>query len=197
MPPYTFGICAISLTFILFIVKFKNPSSHFGMAMMLMINLVASATMGNLLYIEMTSSGISKGEFSNVSVATALLLSAGGVQLLSSVGSIIATVKIRDPELIKVWQNYPVSFVVIMGVSLVDSNFIFLTTTGIFNLELFQANLSSAHMMAVLKFSLVSSLLVKSLSLVYSAMQLMFYNSNAYRLLAEAVSFPIENSATI
>lgn len=164
---------------------------------MLMINLVASATMANLLYIEMTSSGISKGEFSNVSVATALLLSAGGVQLLSSVGSIIATVKIRDPELIKVWQNYPVSFVVIMGVSLVDSNFIFLTTTGIFNLELFQANLSSAHMMAVLKFSLVSSLLVKSLSLVYSAMQLMFYNSNAYRLLAEAVSFPIENSATI
>lgn len=165
--------------------------------MMLMINLVASATMANLLYIEMTSSGISKGEFSNVSVATALLLSAGGVQLLSSVGSVIAAVKIRDPELIKVWQNYPISFVVIMVVSLVDSNFIFLTTTGIFNLELFQANLSSAHMMAVLKFSLVSSLLVKSLSLVYSAMQLMFYNSNAYRLLAEAVSFPIENSATI
>lgn len=96
MPPYTFAICAISLTFALFIVKFKNPSSHFGMAMMLMVNLVASATMANLLYIEITSSGINKGEFSGVSVTTALVLSAGGVQLLASVGSVIATLKIRD-----------------------------------------------------------------------------------------------------
>lgn len=52
-------------------------------------------------------------------------------------------------------------------------------------------------MTIVLKFSLVSSLLVKSLSLVYSAMQLMFYNSKAYRLLTQTVAYPIENSATI
>lgn len=84
-----------------------------------------------------------------------------------------------------------------MFISLTDSNFVFLTTSGLFNVELFQANLASPPMVSVLKFSLASALIVKTISLAYSAMQLLYYNANAYRLLAEAVTYPIENSATI
>lgn len=103
MPPYTFVISTLSLTFVMFIVKFKNPGGSFGLAMMLMINLVASAALVNLLSIELANSGITKGDFGNVSVSTALILSAGSLQLFSSVGGVIAIAKIKDPGLIKIW----------------------------------------------------------------------------------------------
>ena len=72
--------------------------------MFLMLNLVSSAVMINLLVIEIEASGMVQGSFSNVSVSTALLLAAGGIQLASSIGSLIALANIKDPELSLIWQ---------------------------------------------------------------------------------------------
>lgn len=177
-------MCAGALTFAIFLVKLQYPSSNFAVVMFVMVNLIASAVMANLLYIELTNSGIARGEFSNVSVSTALLISSGGLQLASSLVSVIAIANIRDPELVKIWRNTPVSFLIIMAFALVDSNFVLLTTSHIFELSPFMANIASANMLRTIQFGLISSLLVKGLSGAYSVMQLMYYGNKAYRLLS-------------
>ena len=93
-------------------------------------------------------------------------------------------------------MSNPITFVAIMVISAVDSNMLFITTSHILGIPCFQAKLTSDSMTKVLIFGLVTSLLSKGLNSVYSAMQLLFYNKNTYRLLA-AVNYPIENSATI
>jgi len=79
---------------------------------------------------------------------------------------------------------------VIAVLCLVDINFLFITTSQILGLAFFQAKLASVNMMKVMKFGLCSSLLVKILTIAYSAIQLMYYSNEAYRLL-QVANFPI------
>jgi hypothetical protein len=50
----------------------------------------------NLLTIELPSSGIAQGNFAGASISTFILLSSVGIQVIASLGSIIAVLKIRD-----------------------------------------------------------------------------------------------------
>jgi hypothetical protein len=193
VPPYTFLITATALAFALFLVKFKYPSTELPLVMFLMLNLANSAILANLLYIEIVNSAL----IPSVSVSTAILFTAAAIQLASSLGSLVAVARIRDPELVKVWTEHPLSFIAILVFCLVDSNFMFVLTSQMLGLEIFKAKLNGGSMMQVLKVGLASSLLVKILTMVYSAMQLTYYRGHAYRLLAEAVAYPIENSAII
>lgn len=93
-------------------------------------------------------------------------------------------------------MSNPITFVVIMVISAIDSNMLFITTSQIMNIACFQAKLTSDSMTKVLIFGIVTSLVSKGLNSVYSGMQLLFYKNNAYRLLA-TVNYPLENSATI
>ena len=77
-----------------------------------------------------------------------------------------------------------------MILSAVDSNMAFLTTTQIMDVACFQAKLTSDSMTKVFIFGLVSTIISKGLNAVYSATQLLFYSSNAHRLLA-TVNYPI------
>lgn len=83
-----------------------------------------------------------------------------------------------------------------MVLSLADSNLAFITSSQMLNVSCFQAKLSE-KMIKIFSFGLVASLACKLLNLVYSAMQLMYYSSHAYRLLMSAVNYPIENNKTI
>ncbi len=87
-------------------------------------------------------------------------------------------------------MSNPITFVVIMVVSAVDSNMLFITTSNILDISCFQAKLTSESMNKVFIFGLVTNLVSKGLNSIYSAMQLLFYNKNAYRLLS-AVNYPI------
>jgi len=77
-----------------------------------------------------------------------------------------------------------------MVLSAVDSNLVFITASQIMDVACFQAKLTSDSMTKVFIFGLVSTIVCKGLNTIYSAMQLLFYTSNAHRLLA-AVSYPI------
>jgi hypothetical protein len=98
--------------------------------------------------------------------------------------------------MVKIWISNPITFVVLMVISAIDSNLLFITTSQILDISCFQAKLSSDSMTKVFIFGIITSLVCKGLNSVYSAMQLLFYNKNAYRLLA-TVAYPIKNSLTI
>ncbi len=190
IPPYTFLITSATLIFLIFIIKFKYPSTNISLTLFLALQVTNSAALGNLLYTEIINSGILSGNTTNVSVSTALLISSAGVQMLSSVGVVIMIVKVKDPELLKIWLRNPITFLSIMILSLVDSNLLFITSSQMLNISCFQAKMSSI-MIKIFSFGLVASLFCKLLNLVYSAMQLLYYGNHAYRLLTSAVNYPI------
>jgi hypothetical protein len=103
-------------------------------------------------------------------------MTAGGVQVLTSIGALVAVVKIRDPELVGLWTEHPLSCMVIGLLSLVDANFVLITTSQMLGLGIFQAKLAGESMLKVMKFTLCSSLMVKVLTITYSAMQLLYYS---------------------
>ena len=59
--------------------------------------------------------------------------------MLSSIGVVIAMLKIKDRGLLKLWKEYPIVTVVILLLSSVDSSLMFLTITNLMNLECFKA----------------------------------------------------------
>lgn len=143
VPPYTFLITSASLVFISFIIKFKYPTANLPLTLFLSIELASCAALINLMTIEIRNSGIAQGSFAGVSVSTFVLLSSAGIQVLSSLGSILAILKIRDKELVKIWLSNPITFVIIMVLSAVDSNMVFLTASQIMDVACFQAKLTS------------------------------------------------------
>ena len=106
--------------------------------MFLMLNLANTVTMANLIIIELSNNGLS-----SISASTAVILTAGGIQVASSVGALIAVIKIRDPELVGLWNEHPLSCMVIALLSVVDANFLFITTSQMLGIGIFQAKLAS------------------------------------------------------
>jgi hypothetical protein len=68
--------------------------------MFISFSIILTSSLINILYIEIINSGLSNGNFQNISVSTYIILSSGTIQLLSSVGSVISIIKIKDPQLV-------------------------------------------------------------------------------------------------
>lgn len=92
IPPYSIIAGAAALTFVLFLVKFKFPQSELVVLMFIMLNLANTIAMANLIVVEISNNGLA-----NITASTAVLVTAAGVQVLSSVGALIAIIKIKDP----------------------------------------------------------------------------------------------------
>lgn len=60
--------------------------------MFIMLNLANTVAMANLIVVEISNNGLA-----NITASTAVLVTAAGVQVLSSVGALIAIIKIKDP----------------------------------------------------------------------------------------------------
>ena len=93
VPPYSFLVGAAALTFLLFIIRFKYPLTDLGLTMFLMLNIVCSAVMINLIVIEAKQASTTK----ELSVSTAILMASGGLQVVSTIGCLIALARIQDP----------------------------------------------------------------------------------------------------
>jgi hypothetical protein len=83
-----------------------------------------------------------------------------------------------------------------MMLSLLDSNILFLTISHILSLDCFKIKYTSLSMITVLKCSLAISVITKIVNIVYSGIQLNFYNANAHRLLISTADYPVNNAYT-
>lgn len=94
--------------------------------------------------------------------------------MLSSIGVVIAILKIKDRGLLKLWREYPIVTVVMLLLSSVDSSLMFLTITNLMNLECFKAKFNDERMEKIFKFTLGVSIITKLLNISYSSIQLLY-----------------------
>ena len=112
------------------------------MTLFLIVNLITSGALANLIYIEISNSGLTSSS-SNLSPSTAVIISAGGIQLLSSICSLIALAYIKDPEIGRMWAEHSLSFVIIIFFCFIDSNFFLIMASQMFTFSVFQAKFTS------------------------------------------------------
>jgi hypothetical protein len=121
------------------------------------------------------------------------MFSSGGIQVMSSVGVVIAILKIKDRGLVKLWREYPIVTMGLLMLSSVDSSLMFLTITNLMNMECFKAKFNDERMEKVFKFTLGVSIITKLLNISYSSIQL-FYTSKHTRLLQSLANYPINSN---
>lgn len=142
------------------------------------------------------NSGISVGDFSQVSASTGLLLSAAGCQTLTSIICVIAILKIQDPSLLSAWKKHPIIVFSIVTLTLADPSIFFILNSQLMHLDIFSTKFQSLSMNKLFKGVLISSLLVKLIDVSYSSLQLNFFQSHSHRLLANSANYPIDSSCT-
>jgi hypothetical protein len=97
VPPYSFLITSAALVFLSFIIKFKYRDSKLALLIFISLTLTTTCCLINIIYIEM----VNLGNSGPISVSTYVIMSSVLIQILSSVGSCLAILKIRDSKLAK------------------------------------------------------------------------------------------------